>query len=153
MARRLRGQAAIANARLAFQQFERWVDTDRWLALQAVSGSRQRPLWASTGVKDPAYDDTRYVVELVAPATVNTMPEATLDAVADHGRLIGNTAAQGYDQARAVFDELESIGVGYDGVVDVLESEGVQKFADSWNQLLEGVQRELTRLGGTPADQ
>jgi transaldolase len=111
---KLRGEAAIANARLAFQAFEQFSATERWQALKALGASPQRPLWASTGVKDPAYDDTRYVAELVAPGTVNTIPEATLDAFADHGVVRGATAAQGYDQARSVFDQLESIGIGYD---------------------------------------
>src|SRR5206468_1182378 len=91
-AKRLRGQAAIANARLAYQTYEKVFSSDRWKALEAQGARPQRPLWASTGVKDPAYDDTRYVVELVAPGTVNTMPEATLNAVADHGALRGPTA-------------------------------------------------------------
>jgi transaldolase len=146
-ARRLRGEAAIANARLAYQAFEQFSETERWQALKTLGASPQRPLWASTGVKDPAYDDTRYVAELVAPGTVNTMPEGTLDAFADHGTVRGATAAQGYDAARSVFDDLEAIGIGYDDVVDVLENEGVQKFEDSWQQLLDGVQRELARLG------
>jgi transaldolase len=146
-AQRLRGQAAIANARLAYQAYERVVSSDRWQRLEAAGARRQRPLWASTGVKDPAYDDTRYVVELVAPETVNTMPEPTLEALIDHGTLRGNTGAQGYDEARAVLDELETLGIAYDDVVGVLETEGLKKFEDSWKQLIEGVTRELERLG------
>jgi len=142
-AKRLRGQAAIANARLAYEAYERVFATDRWKALEARGAKKQRPLWASTGVKDPAYDDTRYVVELVAPGTVNTMPEPTLDAVADHGRLRGATGAQGYDEARAVLADLAEIGVGYDEVVELLEREGVEKFDASWAQLTEQVHREL----------
>jgi len=142
-AKRLRGQAAIANARLAYEAYERVFSTDRWTALAAQGAKPQRPLWASTGVKDPAYDDTRYVVELVAPGTVNTMPEPTLDAVADHGRLRGATGAQGYDEARAVLADLAGIGVDYDDVVDLLEREGVQKFEVSWDQLTEQVRTEL----------
>ncbi len=144
-AQRLRGQAAIANARLAYQAYQRVVSSDRWQRLEAAGARRQRPLWASTGVKDPAYDDTRYVVELVAPETVNTMPEPTLDAVVDHGVFRGMTGAQGYDEARAVLDELEALGITYDDVVTVLEAEGLKKFEDSWNQLIEGVTRELER--------
>ena len=144
-AKRLRGQAAIANARLAYQAYERVFGTDRWSALEAKGAQRQRPLWASTGVKDPAYDDTRYVVELVAPGTVNTMPEPTLDAVADHGRLRGATGAGSYDEARATLDELAAIGIDYDDVVRVLEEEGVEKFDASWAQLIEQVKAELDK--------
>jgi transaldolase len=144
-AKRLRGEAAIANARLAYEAYERVFSTDRWRALEAKGATRQRPLWASTGVKDPAYDDTRYVVELVAPGTVNTMPEPTLDAVLDHGRLRGATGAGSYDEARAVLADLAEIGVDYDDVVDVLEREGVEKFDASWAQLREQVSTELAK--------
>ena len=139
----LRGEAAIANARLAYEAYERVFSTDRWRALEAQGAKRQRPLWASTGVKDPAYDDTRYVVELVAPGTVNTMPEPTLDAVLDHGRIRGATGAGPYDEARAVLAGLAEIGVDYDDVVAVLEREGVEKFDASWAQLREQVSTEL----------
>jgi transaldolase len=142
-AKRLRGQAAIANARLAYEAYERVFGTERWAALEAKGAKRQRPLWASTGVKDPAYDDTRYVVELVAPGTVNTMPEPTLDAVLDHGRLRGNTGAQGYEEARAVLRDLAELGVDYDDVVNVLEVEGVEKFDTSWAQLQDQVRASL----------
>jgi transaldolase len=144
-AKRLRGEAAIANARLAYQAYERVFGADRWQALAAKGATPQRPLWASTGVKDPAYDDTRYVVELVAPGTVNTMPEPTLDAVADHGRIRGATGAEGYEQARATLDELAAIGIDYDEVVRLLEEEGVRKFEDSWAQLRDQVQAELDK--------
>jgi transaldolase len=144
-AERLRGQAAIANARLAYQAYERVFSSPRWRALAAQSARPQRPLWASTGVKDPAYDDTRYVVELVAPGTVNTMPEPTLDAVADHGRVRGATAAEGYDAARAVIDELASLGIGYDDVIGVLEREGVEKFEASWAEFIERIGAELAK--------
>jgi transaldolase len=142
-AQALRGKAAIANARLAYERFEKVVASDRWKALAADGANVQRPLWASTGVKDPAYDDTMYVVELVAPNTVNTMPEATLDAVADHGRIGGNTIAGTYDEARAVIDDLNELGVTYDEVIEVLEAEGVQKFEDSYAQLAESVHKQL----------
>ena len=144
-AKRLRGQAAIANARLAYEAYERVFSSDRWKALEAKGATKQRPLWASTGVKDPAYDDTRYVVELVAPGTVNTMPEPTLDAVRDHGRLRGDTGAQGYDEARAVLHDLAELGVDYDDVVHVLEVEGVEKFEQSWAQLTDQVRASLER--------
>ncbi len=142
-AKRLRGQAAIANARLAYQAYERVFSSERWQALAARGARPQRPLWASTGVKDPAYDDTRYVVELVAPGTINTMPEATLNAVADHGRLRGNTAAEGYVEARAVLDELATLGIAYEDVITVLEREGVEKFEASWEQLAGELESEL----------
>jgi transaldolase len=94
-------------------------------------------------VKDPAYDDTMYVVDLVAPNTVNTMPEATLDAVADHGQIRGDTITGTYADARDVINRLEAIGIGYDDVIEVLEVEGVQKFEDSYAQLAESVQKQL----------
>jgi transaldolase len=103
----------------------------------------QRPLWASTSTKDPAYRDTMYVEDLVAPHTVNTMPEPTLHATADHGVLTGNTIDGTYDAARAVFAGLEKLGIGYDDVVAVLEDEGVRKFADSWSQLLATIDAQL----------
>jgi len=143
-AKALRGQAAIANARLAYQRYEQVFSSDRWAALAAVGATPQRPLWASTGVKDPAYDDTRYVVELVAPGTVNTMPEATLDAVADHGELRGE-AIRAYAEAQKVLDDLEAIGVPYAEVVQVLEDEGVEKFETSWAELLEQCATELEK--------
>ncbi|MCU1593637.1 MAG: transaldolase [Frankiales bacterium] len=139
----LRGKAAIANAQLAYQRYEKVFATDRWKALEAAGAKPQRPLWASTGVKDPAYDDTRYVVELVAPGTVNTMPEATLDAVADHGVVGGDTVTGSYEAAQQVLDDLEAAGIDYDEVVNLLEKEGVEKFEASWEQLLESVTDQL----------
>jgi transaldolase len=144
----LRGQAAIANARLAYQRHEeQMLATDRWKALAEAGAKPQRPLWASTGVKDPAYDDTRYVVELVAPGVVNTMPEATLNAVADHGVIRGDTIRGHYDEARKVLDDLAGLGIDYDDVIAVLEREGVEKFETSWVELLESTTKELERLG------
>ncbi|MEH0421154.1 transaldolase [Streptomyces sp. B21-083] len=134
-ARALRGRAAIANARLAYQHFEQACTSDRWKALAAAGMRPQRPLWASTGVKDPAYDDTRYVDQLVAPGVVNTMPEQTLRAVADHGRIQGDTIHGTYTEARQVLDGLEAVGVSYDDVVRVLEDEGITKFTASGNEL------------------
>ena len=145
-AQALRGKAAIANARLAYERYEKVIASDRWQALAAAGANVQRPLWASTGVKDPAYDDTMYVVELVAPDTVNTMPEATLDAVADHGTISGNTIAGTYDAARKVLADLEALGIGYDDVIEVLEAEGVQKFEDSYAQLAESVRSQLDAI-------
>jgi transaldolase len=145
-AQALRGKAAIANARLAYERYERVIASDRWQALAAAGANVQRPLWASTGVKDPAYDDTMYVVELIAPDTVNTMPEATLRAVADHGAINGNTIAGTYDAARKVLDDLAALGIGYDDVIEVLEAEGVQKFEDSYAQLAESVRGQLAAV-------
>jgi transaldolase len=146
-AKALRGKAAIANARLAYERYEKVVSSDRWKPLAEAGANVQRPLWASTGVKDPAYDDTMYVVELVAPDTVNTMPEATLDAVGDHGEIRGNTISGTYDDARKVIAELEALGIGYDDVIEVLEAEGVQKFEDSYTQLAESVHSQLDAVG------
>lgn len=148
-AQRLRGRAAIANARLAYQRFEQLLDGEQWQALAAAGAKPQRPLWASTGVKDPAYDDDRYVVGLVAPRTVNTMPESTLAAVADHGHVQGDTISGSYEQARADLDALAPLGIEYDDVIAVLEQEGVDKFAESWTDLVESVTAELERFGAS----
>jgi transaldolase len=142
-AKKLRGTAAIANARLAYQHFEHMLASDRWKALAAAGAKTQRPLWASTGVKDPSYDDTRYVVELVAPDVVNTMPEATLVAVEDHGKIRGDTVHGTYEQSKAELDALAAIGIEYDDVVKVLEEEGVKKFDDSWKGLLDTLAGQL----------
>jgi transaldolase len=142
-AKALLGKAGIANARLAYQHYENFFGTERWAALEAAGAHKQRPLWASTGVKDPNYDDTMYVIDLAAPNTVNTMPEATLNAVADHGVVAGDQVTGNYADAQSVLDRLAAIGVEYDEVVEVLEVEGVQKFEDAWAQLLEGVQNQL----------
>jgi transaldolase len=141
-----RGKAAVANARLAYQAYEEVFSNDRWAALDRVQANKQRPLWASTGVKDPAYRDTLYVDELVAPGTVNTMPEATLDATADHGEITGNTISGTYEQARADLDAVEKLGISYDDVVQILEDEGVEKFESSWVDLLNSTEAELKRL-------
>jgi transaldolase len=146
-ARALRGTAAIANARLAFQKYEEVLASERWQALAAAGARAQRPLWASTGVKDPEYEDTRYVVDLVTSGVVNTMPEATLDAVADHGVLRGDTVRGSYAEAKRALDALERLGISYDDVVQVLEDEGVDKFEASWNELRATIEGELRRLG------
>lgn len=145
-AKALKGKAALANARLAYQAFEEVFSSDRWAALDKAHANKQRPLWASTGVKDPAYKDTLYVDDLVAPGTVNTMPEATLDATADHGQITGNTIAGTYEQARAELDAVNGLGVSYDDVVQLLEDEGVEKFEASWIDLLNSTEAELKRL-------
>jgi transaldolase len=139
----MRGKAAVANARLAYELFEQRLDTDRWRALAARGARVQRPLWASTSTKDPAYKDTMYVDDLVAPHTVNTMPEGTIRAVADHGDVGRNTIAGTYDQSRAVLADLAKVGISYDDVVDVLEQEGVSKFSASWHEVLDTLKVQL----------
>ncbi len=139
----LRGQAAVANARLAYEVYEEAFATSRWEVLEAAGANKQRPLWASTGVKNPEYRDTMYVADLVAPNTVNTMPGGTLDAVLDHGEIHGNAVAGTYDEARALLDKLEGVGISYDDVVNLLEEEGLTKFVASWNDLLDSLSGEL----------
>ncbi|MFJ6551636.1 transaldolase [Streptomyces luteogriseus] len=143
----LKGRAALANARLAYEAYEHVFSGARWQALGGARANRQRPLWASTGVKDPAYKDTLYVDELVAPGTVNTMPEATLKAVADHGDVQGDTVTGGYAQARADLAAVERLGIAYDEVVRQLEDEGVAKFAVAWQDLLDAVTKSLNSEG------
>ncbi|KQX79595.1 MULTISPECIES: transaldolase [Streptomyces] len=145
-AKAAKGKSALANARLAYEAYEEVFAGARWAALDKAQANKQRPLWASTGVKDPDLKDTLYVDELVAPNTVNTMPEATLDAVADHGEISGNTVAGSYDQARADLDAIKELGVGYDDVVQLLEDEGVEKFEAAWIDLLNSTEAELKRL-------
>jgi transaldolase len=147
-AKGLKGKAAVANARLAFQAYDEVFGTERWAALREAGAHPQRPLWASTGVKDPAYNDTMYVVDLVAAGIVNTMPEATLNAVADHGEIRGDSIHPFMSDARKVLDDLAAVGVDYDDVVKVLEDEGVEKFEASWGELLESTSAELQRLAG-----
>jgi transaldolase len=148
----LRGKAAIANAQLAYEHYEKVFGSpssgDRWKALEKAGAKPQRPLWASTGVKDPAYDDTQYVVELVAPGTVNTMPEPTLDAVADHGVIRGDSVTGSYAEAQKVLDDLKAAGIDYDDVVERLEVEGVQKFEDAWTDLLATATANLKKAAG-----
>ncbi|MER6474037.1 transaldolase [Streptomyces collinus] len=143
----LKGRAALANARLAYEAYEEVFASGRWDALEKAGANRQRPLWASTGVKDPAYKDTLYVDELVAPGTVNTMPEATLRAAADHGEITGDTVTGGYEQARADLAAVERLGISYDEVVQQLEDEGVAKFGTAWQELLDAVTKSLESKG------
>jgi transaldolase len=143
-ARELLGQAAVANARLAYAAYQEVFEGgERYQALKADGARVQRPLWASTGVKNPDYSDTLYVTELVAPNTVNTMPEKTIDAVADHGEIKGDTVTGTGSDAQQVFDKLDAIGIDLDDVFIVLENEGVQKFEESWSELLEETQAQL----------
>jgi transaldolase len=139
----LKGKAGIANARLAYQAYEEFFSGDRWQKLQDAGANRQRPLWASTGVKNPDYDDTMYVVDLAVENTVNTMPEKTMLAVKDHGEVKGDQVRPHYDDARKVMQDLEEAGVDYDDVIETLENEGVEKFVKSWKELLETVEKNL----------
>lgn len=139
----LRGQAGVANARLAYAAYEEMFGGDRFTALKAAGARVQRPLWASTGVKNPDYSDTLYVTELVAPNTVNTMPEKTMDAVADHGVVTGDTVSGTAAAAQGVFDALVEVGIDIDDVFKVLEDEGVEKFEKSWAELIEATQGQL----------
>ncbi|MEW2134575.1 transaldolase [Streptomyces sp. NPDC005435] len=143
----LKGRAALANARLAYEAYEEVFSSDRWQALAAAGAHKQRPLWASTGVKDPAYKDTLYVDELVAPGTVNTMPEGTLKATADHGDITGDTVTGRYEQARADLAAVEKLGISYDEVVQQLEDEAVAKFEAAWIELLDAVTESLKSKG------
>lgn len=131
----LKGKAGVANARLAFKMYEEFFSGARWEALEAKGARKQRPLWASTGVKNPDYDDTMYVVDLVVENTVNTMPEATLDAVADHGEVRGDRVRPYYDDAEAHMAALAAAGIDYDHVIEVLLQEGVEKFVVAWDEL------------------
>ncbi len=149
----LRGKAAVANARLAYQAYEEVFSTQRWQVLADAGARPQRPLWASTGVKDARYPDTMYVTELVAPGTVNTMPHATLDAVAEHGEILGDTVRGRYDDAAGVLDALEGLGIGYGEVTALLEREGVAKFDKSWAELLATVSDELARTAAADSDE
>jgi transaldolase len=143
-AKTLKGKAGVANARLAYQVYEELFSTKRWAALAEAGARPQRPLWASTGVKDPAYPDTLYVTELVAAGIVNTMPEKTLDATFDHGVVTGDTITGTYGEANTVLNALEHLGISYNNVVAQLESEGLDKFVASWKELLADVNGALT---------
>ncbi|MEV0953463.1 transaldolase [Promicromonospora sp. NPDC050249] len=143
----LRGQAAIANARLAFAAYEEVFASERWAALQAAGAQPQRPLWASTGVKDPSYRDTMYVDELVVAGVVNTMPEKTLDAFADHGIVLADTVTGSGEQAAAVIAAIEAQGISIDEVTAQLEDEGVTKFEVSWDELLTTTKTGLAGAG------
>jgi transaldolase len=141
----LRGEAGVANARLAYAAYQEVFDSgDRFQALKGSGARVQRPLWASTGVKNPDYSDTLYVTELVAAHTVNTMPEPTIDAVADHGDIKGDTVSGTAASAQEVFDKLAAAGIDMTDVFVVLEDEGVEKFVKSWTELLDETQKQLS---------
>jgi transaldolase len=142
-ARNLKSKAAVANARLAYELFQQEFAKEDWKLLEALGGNRQRPLMASTGVKDPNLPDTLYVTELVGPMLVNTMPEMTMEAVFDHGEIKGDSITSNYEISRAILAELEAIGISYDEVVNLLEKEGVEKFVVSWGELVDTVSAAL----------
>ncbi|WP_329102132.1 transaldolase [Micromonospora sp. NBC_01699] len=142
-AKGLKGKAAVANAQLAYERYTEVFSSDRWQTLADAGAHPQRPLWASTSTKNPDYRDVIYVEELVAPGTVNTMPEAVIHAYADHGETRGDTITGAYDAARKVLGDLISVGVDFDDVINTLEREGVEKFETSWEELLDGVRKSL----------
>jgi transaldolase len=146
----LRGRAAIASARLAYHHYERMLASPRWEALAAAGARPQRPLWASTSVKDPAYPDTRYVTDLVAPGVINTMPEATLRAVADHAQIPADSVRGHYAEARQVLRDLEAVGVDFGDVTEGLESNGLAAFDASWRDLGDQVAARLRQPGEGP---
>lgn len=139
----LKSKAALANARLAYELFEKKLKSDRWRALEAAGAQLQRPLMASTGVKDPSLPDTLYVTELVAKDLVNTMPEKTMMATHDHGAITGDTITSKYQEAHRLMSELASVGIDFANVTEVLEAEGVDKFIVSWNELVATVAKSL----------
>jgi transaldolase len=141
----LKGKLAIANAKLAYQRYKEIFAGDRWDALSAKGATTQRCLWASTSTKNPAYRDVMYVEELIGPKTVNTMPDETIEAFQDHGE-VAPTLEQGIDEAKRVFEQIEQVGVDYADVTDTLEREGVEKFADSFAELLEGIRAKSGEL-------
>jgi transaldolase len=143
----LRGKAAVANARLAYAAYQEVFSSDRWKALESAGAHPQRPLWASTGVKNPEYRDTMYVDELVVAGVVNTMPHSTLDAFADHGIVLGDTVTGTADEAAATIAAIEEQGVSIADVTRRLEEEGVRKFEVSWDELLTTTKSGLDAAG------
>src|SRR5215218_643934 len=141
----LKGKLAIANAKLAYQRYKEIFAGNRWEALSSRGATTQRCLWASTSTKNPAYRDVMYVEELIGPETVNTMPKETIEAFQDHG-VVAETLERDVDAARRLLDELSAVGVDYDDVVDTLEREGVQKFSDSFRDLLDGIRAKRDQL-------
>ncbi len=142
-AKALLGKAAIANAQLAYERYEKVFSSERWQALADAGAHPQRPLWASTSTKNPDYRDVMYVEQLIAPGVVNTMPEATIHAYADHGETQPDTITGQYEAARKVFADLAAVGVDFDDAVATIEREGVEKFTASWSDLLGSVSKQL----------
>ena len=147
----LKSKAALANARLAYALYDEEFSSERFAALEAKGANRQRPLWASTGVKDPNLPDTLYVSELVVANTVNTMPEKTMQAFADHGEVQGDKVSGTKADAQQVLDQLAAVGIDFDDVVEVLEREGLEKFDKSWSELVETVRTALDDAKGGKA--
>lgn len=148
-ARDVMGKAAIANGHLAYEAYAEVFGTPRWKTLTESGGNPQRPLWASTGVKNPEYRDVRYVEELIVNNCVNTMPGATMEAFADHGQVRGDTVTGRASEAEEVLDTVERLGISYVKITEQLEKEGVSKFADSWSELVASVSDGLARFAGT----
>jgi transaldolase len=144
-AKQLRSKVAVANARLAYQAYEKVIGSDRWKKLEDAGARRQRPLWASTSVKDPDLPDTMYVTDLVAPDTVNTMPEATIEATADHAEITADTITNNYADAQEILDRMEKLGISYDDVVEVVEEEGVEKFKTAGQEMVDTVSAALEK--------
>ncbi|MEV4617252.1 transaldolase [Asanoa sp. NPDC049573] len=142
-AKAMRGKGAVANARLAYERYSEVFSGERWQALADAGAKPQRPLWASTSTKNPDYPDTLYVADLIAPGIVNTMPESLIHAWADHGQTRPDTVTTNYDDARQVMADLTQVGIDLDDVFDTLENEGVEKFAASWQELIDGVDKSL----------
>src|SRR6059058_2858636 len=143
---KLQGRLGIANAKLAYRHFEEAFSGSRWEFLEGKGASRQRPLWASTSTKNPAYRDVMYVEELIGPDTVDTMPPETLEAFADHGEVRGDTVREGVGKAQRLLEKLSAAGVDYDDVVETLEDEGVRKFTDSFDELIDGIRAKRGEL-------
>ncbi|HNN48252.1 MAG TPA: transaldolase family protein, partial [Marmoricola sp.] len=141
-------RAGIANARLTYQIFEEVLRSPRWLALAERGANVQRPLWASTGVKNPDYPDTMYVIDLVVEDTINTMPEKTLDAVRDHGVVLGDQVRPNYENAKQTLAELEQAGIDYADVIDTLLNEGLAKFDLAWDEVHNRVADSIDRVRG-----
>ena len=142
----LKGKLGIANAKLAYQNYLEVFGNERWKALEARGATKQRCLWASTSTKNPAYRDVMYVEDLIGPETVNTMPLETIEAFQDHGKVAGDTVLEGIDEARDLLVQLEKVGVSYADVVETIEAEGVQKFSDSFDELLDGIRAKRGEL-------
>jgi transaldolase len=142
----LQGRLGIANARIAYRHFQEAFTGSRWEALAGAGASKQKPLWASTSTKNPAYRDVMYVEKLIGPDTVNTMPPETVEAFQDHGEVRGDTILEGVDEAERLLEELRAAGVDYDEVVETLEDEGVRKFTDSFDELLDGIRAKRGAL-------
>jgi transaldolase len=142
----LRGKLAIANAKLAYEHYQEAFSGERWEFLASKGANPQRCLWASTSTKNPEYRDVMYVEELIGPDTVNTMPLETVRAFQDHGKVDGDTVTKGVKEAHELFEQIAAVGVEYDDISETLELEGVQKFADSFEELLEGVRSKRGQL-------